>query len=160
MPKVLHGNPEGMKKRKLQPPVYLGIYLLVAIILHFVLPLKKIVHSPYNYTGVLFLGIGIWLNIWADSLFKRKNAPVKAFEKMNYFISGGPFRFSRNPMYLGMVLILSGVAVLLGNIISFIVPIGFFITMNIVFISYEEKALEETFGTKFFDYKKRVRSWL
>ena len=63
-------------------------------------------------------------------------------------------------MYLGMVIILTGVAVLLGSITPFLVPAGFFITMNVVFIPDEERAMEETFGEQFLDYKKRIRRWL
>jgi len=149
-----------MEKRKLLPPAYFLIYLLVAIGLHFALPIAKLVCAPYNYTGILLIGIGIWLNIWADGLFKKKTTTVKPFEKSAYLTEEGPFLFSRHPMYLGMVAILSGVAILLGSIMCFIAPVGFFITMNVAFIPYEEKALEETFGQRFIDYKKRVRRWL
>lgn len=149
-----------MEKRKLLPPAYFLIYLLVAIGLHFALPIAKLVHAPYNYIGILLVGIGIWLNIWADQLFKKKTTTVKPFEKSAYLIEEGLFLFSRHPMYLGMVAILSGVAILLGSITCFIAPVGFFITMNVAFIPDEEKALEETFGQRFIDYKKRVRRWL
>jgi len=147
-------------KRKPLPPTYFIIYLLLAIGLHFVLPITKLIHSPYNYIGILLIGIGIWLNIWADGLFKKKTTTVKPFEKSAYLIEEGPFLFSRHPMYLGMVAILLGVAVLLGSITCFIAPVGFFITMNVAFIWHEEKALKETFGQRFIDYKKRVRRWL
>ncbi|MCK4575396.1 isoprenylcysteine carboxylmethyltransferase family protein, partial [candidate division WOR-3 bacterium] len=106
------------------------------------------------------LGIGIWLNMWADGLFKRKNTTVKPFEKSSILILEGPFRFSRHPMYLGMVVGLLGVAIILGSLIAFLVPIAFLITMHIVFIRHEEKALEQTFGQEHWDYKKRVRCWL
>lgn len=149
-----------MSRKKLLPTTYLAIYLLLAIGLHFVLPIMKLIHPPYTYFGVLLIGIGFWLNIWTDRLFHRHNTTVKSFEQSIYFIEEGPFRFTRHPMYLGMVVILIGVAILLGNITPFITVIGFFITMDVVFITPEEKALEGTFGRKFLDYKKRVRRWL
>jgi protein-S-isoprenylcysteine O-methyltransferase Ste14 len=70
-----------MKKRESLPPTHFLICLLLAIALHFVLPIKKLIHSPYNYAGVLLIGIGIWLNIWTDHLFKIKNTIVKPFKK-------------------------------------------------------------------------------
>jgi len=149
-----------MKKAKLLPPTYFIIYLSLAIGLHFVLPVTKLVHAPYNYIGILLIGVGIWLNIRADQLFKRRNTTVKPFEQSTCFIEEGPFAFSRHPMYLGMVVILVGVAVLLGNIVSLFAALGFFVTMDIAFVRHEEKALEETFGEEFLDYKKRVRRWL
>jgi protein-S-isoprenylcysteine O-methyltransferase Ste14 len=149
-----------MKKGKILPPTYFFICLLLAIVLHFILPVKKLISTPYNYVGILLIGIGIWLNIWADRLFKNKNTTVKPFEKSSSLIEEGPFVFSRNPMYLGMVIILSGVAVLLGSIMPFIMPVAFFILISVAFIPQEEKALEETFGQSFIEYKKRVRCWL
>lgn len=120
----------------------------------------QLIYAPYRFIGILLLGIGIWLNMWADGLFKRKNTTVKPFEKSSALILEGPFRFSRHPMYLGMVIALLGVAIILGSLITFLVPIAFFVSMQIVFIRHEEKALEQTFGQKYLDYKKRVRSWL
>ena len=149
-----------MKKRGPLPPTYFLIRLLLAIALHFVLPLTKLINPPYSYAGVLLIGIGIWLNIWADCLFKVKNTTVKPFEKTTYFIQEGPFRFSRHPMYLGMVIILVGVAILLGSVSPFICPLSFFITISIFFIPQEEKTLEKTFGQDFINYKRRVRCWI
>jgi len=149
-----------MKQSKLLLPTYFFIFLLLTIGLHFVLPLIQLIYAPYKYIGILLLVIGIWLNIWADGLFKKKNTTVKPFEKSSALILEGPFRFSRHPMYLGMVIALLGVAIILGSLITFLVPIAFFITMQIVFIRHEEKALEQTFGQEYLDYKKRVRSWL
>lgn len=149
-----------MNKRRLEPPTYFLIFLLLAILLHFVLPVIQIINSPYKYIGILLFGIGFWLNMWADGLFKRKNTTVKPFEKSSALILEGPFRFSRHPMYLGMVIALLGVAIILGSLITFLVPIAFFVSMQIVFIRHEEKALEQTFGQEYLDYKNRVRSWL
>jgi protein-S-isoprenylcysteine O-methyltransferase Ste14 len=149
-----------MKQSKLLPPTYFFIFLLLTIGLHFIVPIMQLIYAPYRFIGILLLGIGIWLNIWADGLFKKENTTVKPFEKSSALILEGPFRFSRHPMYLGMVIALLGVAIILGSLITFLVPIAFFISMQIVFIYHEEKALEQTFGQKYLDYKKRVRSWL
>jgi protein-S-isoprenylcysteine O-methyltransferase Ste14 len=149
-----------MNKRKLEPPTYFLIYLLLTIGLHFILPIMQLIYAPYRFIGILLLGIGIWLNMWTDGLFKKKNTTVKPFEKSTALILEGPFRFSRHPMYLGMVIALLGVAIILGSLITFLVPIAFFITMQIVFIRHEEKALEQTFGQEYLDYKSRVRCWL
>lgn len=148
-----------MKKRIL-PPTYFLVLLAVTICLHFILPVKKNIISPYNYFGILLICAGIWLNIHADKLFKNKQTTVKPFEKPGCLIEEGPFIFSRNPMYLGMILILFGVSVCLGGISLFIAPIAFFLLIKFKFINEEEKSLEETFGQNFIEYKKRVRRWL
>lgn len=150
----------GIKKPKLLPPVYLLLYLLLATGLHFVFPVTQLVHAPYNYSGILLLGIGIGLNTWADSLFKETKTTVKPFKRSSALILHGPFRFSRHPMYLGMVTGLFGIAILLGSLAAFIAPIAFFATVGLIFIPHEEKAMEDIFGKEYLNYKRRVRCWL
>jgi protein-S-isoprenylcysteine O-methyltransferase Ste14 len=108
----------------------------------------------------LLIGLGIGLNLWADKLFKKENTTVKPFLDPSALLSEGPFRFSRHPMYLGMVIALAGIAMVLGSLTAFLAPLAFFITMEIIFIPIEEKAMENIFGQKYLDYKKRVRQWL
>lgn len=148
------------EKKRLLPPAYLKISLILAMGLHFILPIVQLVHSPYRYIGILLVGIGIWLNVWADGLFKRRATTVKPFEESSALILDGPFRFSRHPMYLGMVVGLLGVAFILGSLVAFFMPVLFFIIMSIAFIPYEEKAMEETFGKDYLDYKVHVRPWI
>ena len=149
-----------MNSKKILPPTYFLICLLASIGVHFILPLKRLVNHPYCIIGIVFIALGIWLNLWADRLFKANCTPVKPFEKTTCFIKEGPFRFSRNPMYLGMFLILLGVSVALGSLSPLIFAVGFLITMQVIFISHEEKALEEAFRQDFINYKKRVRCWI
>lgn len=151
---------EGMKKGDLEPPTYFLICLVLIIGLHFILPIMQIIHAPYRFIGIIFIGIGLWLNLWADGLFKRGNTTVKPFRKSSVLILEGPFRFSRHPMYLGMVIALLGMAIILGSLVTFLPPIALFITMQMAFIRYEEKAMEETFGEEYLDYKNHVRCWL
>jgi protein-S-isoprenylcysteine O-methyltransferase Ste14 len=63
-------------------------------------------------------------------------------------------------MYLGMLAIIVGAVIILGNAVSLIAAVGFFMTMEFGFIRYEEKVLEEAFGPRFLGYKKCVRRWL
>jgi len=77
----------------------------------------------------------------------------------NKLVTSGPFRFSRNPNYLGMALLLFGIAILLGNLSAFISPMLFVVLIDIFVIPVEEKNLEKKFGKKYLDYKNRVRRW-
>ena len=148
-----------MNKRIL-PPTYFLLFLVMTIGLHFILPIKKFINSPFNYLGILLIGAGIWLNLHADKLFKNKQTTVKPFEESSCLIEEGPFVFSRNLMYLGIAAILSGISACLGSVTPFIGPVLFFIIINFKFINEEEKVLEQTFGQDFLEYKKRVRRWL
>lgn len=150
-----------MKKvQRAMPTTYLFIYLVAAIVLHFFFPVRQIIHAPYTYCGLPLIVLGIGLNIWADGLFKKKKTAVKPFEKPSALIREGPFRFSRHPMYLGFVILLAGTATLLGSLITFLVPIAIFVTLEMLFIPHEEKQLEKTFGKRYLDYKNQVRRWL
>ena len=130
------------------------------MILHYTLPLINIIEYPSNLIGFLFFVIGTVLNIWTDQLFKKVNTTVKPFEKPSTLILKGPFKISRNPMYLGMALLLVGAGFILGSITSFIGTILFIIAMEVRFIPTEEKFMFEQFGEEFEAYKKKVRRWL
>jgi len=147
-------------KNKILPPTYFLISLALIIGLHFIFPITKIISSPYNWLGILLIVFGGVINFWTDNIFKKEKTTVNPYEKPSILIVSGPFRFSRHPMYLGMVVILLGVAVLLGSLTTFIFPIIFIILMQILFIPTEEKNLEIAFGYKYLDYKKKVRRWI
>jgi protein-S-isoprenylcysteine O-methyltransferase Ste14 len=149
---------EGAKKPL--PPTYFIILLLLSIGLHFVFPIKKLIFPPYTYFGFALIVFGGVINIWADLLLKKKKTTVKPYENPTYLITSGPFRISRNPQYLGFTAILLGVVINHGTVITFTSPITFFILIELLFIPFEEKKLERTFGKEYLEYKNRVRRWL
>ncbi len=142
------------------PPTFFMILLGLSIGFNFIFPLIKIVFSPYNYLGLILIIFGIWINLWTDSIFKKKQTTVKPHEMPNNFLAYGPFRLSRNPMYLGMSSILFGTSIFLGSLITFVFPIIFIIIIEKKIIPTEEKNLEKKFGNKYLDYKKKVRRWI
>ena len=142
------------------PTTYLMVLLLLSIGLHFIFTIKKVIHSPYIFFGVIFIVFGSILNIWADNLFKKSETTVRPDESPTSMEVTGPFRISRHPMYLGMLSALIGLFILLGSITPlFAVPICVWI-MTKKFILIEEKALEEKFGEDYLKYKDKVRRWL
>jgi len=142
----------------IQPPRYF-IILLILIILTYFIPIKMIPH-PYNRLGGILIFSGLILNLWADQLFKKAKTSVKYHQIPSYLILSGPFRISRNPMYLGMLLILFGVSILIQNPLSLIFPIAFFFIINYKFIPTEEKNMEKTFGRNYVEYKNKTRRWI
>ena len=147
-------------KRRILPPTYFQVLLLLSIGVRFVFPILKFIPSPYKYLGSLFIVFGIVLNLWADALFKKRRTPVKPHDTPTSLEISGPFRISRHPMYLGMTAILLGTAIILGSLIPFGFSVLFIVFMEILFIPVEEKNLEKVFGETYLDYKKRVRRWL
>ncbi|MBU1660870.1 MAG: isoprenylcysteine carboxylmethyltransferase family protein, partial [Chloroflexi bacterium] len=127
------------------PPTYLLISLAVMIALHFAFPVRAIIPSPWNLLGSFPLMLGIAINIVADNIFRKVNTSVKPHEESSILVTESVFGLSRNPMYLGFVLILTGVAAVLGSLTPFVVIPVFIALMNVVFIRVEEQMLAEKF---------------
>jgi protein-S-isoprenylcysteine O-methyltransferase Ste14 len=75
-------------------------------------------------------------------------------------VERGPYRFTRNPIYLGYLLVAFGVTFFLNDVVAFAAPLIFFITVNTFVIPYEERMLTLTFGARYEDYKQRIRRWI
>ncbi len=136
------------------------VSLLAMAGFHFFLPVRKIIVFPYSLAGLLPVAAGIWLNLRADGMFSKNRTTVKPFEAPACFIVEGPFRFTRNPMYFGMVLILAGIAVFSGAITVFTVPAAYLILMDVIFIKEEERSMAGIFGARYEEYRKKVRKWI
>jgi protein-S-isoprenylcysteine O-methyltransferase Ste14 len=144
----------------IKPPLIALILIAFALILHFTFPIDKVFSFPSNLTGVLFIFLGILVAIWGRTTFVRLKTPLVPGTKPKKLVQEGPFTFCRNPMYLGMLLLLTGISVLLGSLSPLAAPIIFFIIMNFIFIPFEERLVEKTFGKRYLDYKKKVRRWI
>ncbi len=149
-----------MKALKITPPFYLFFSLAIILLLHFLLPGMRVLPFPWNLFGFIPLALGIVMNFVADRSFKKNQTTVKPLEESAALITDGVFRISRHPMYLGFVLILLGVAELVGSLTPYLIVFGFAIFMHTVFIKFEEKKLEETFGEAWLRYAKKVRPWI
>lgn len=149
-----------MKVKKVLPPTYLFVSILLMALLHYLFSGAKVIPFPWRLFGAIPLALGITVNLVADKAFKKANTTVKPFEESTALITGGVFRISRNPMYLGFVLILVGIAVLIGSLSPFFVVLAFAVLMDVLFIRAEERMLHETFGQAWVEYKKKVRRWI
>jgi len=147
-------------RHRIIPPIYFFAALLAEAGLHFYLPIKALVPSPLNLVGAVFVALGLGTALWAAGLFRFAGTPVKPFEQSTTLVVSGIYRITRNPMYLGMVLVLLGAAILFGTAAAFL-PMPLFVwQIRRKFVLEEERFLEGLFGQQYLEYKSRVRRWI
>lgn len=146
--------------RLIVPPVWMLLALLVEVALARWLPLDYWLPPPLRYLGVLFVLAGIGLAVSAARLFRRHGTGVRPFSPSTQLVAEGPYRFTRNPMYLGMTLLLVGVAILSRALSPFFVPPLFMSLITVLFIRHEEQHMRHTFGADYEAFKRKVRRWL
>ncbi|HSM14911.1 MAG TPA: isoprenylcysteine carboxylmethyltransferase family protein [Thermoanaerobaculia bacterium] len=110
--------------------------------------------------GLALLALGVALDVWSLGLFRRAGTSALPFLPASARVESGPYRFTRNPMYLGMTLSLAGVGLALNRgWILLAAPLAAAI-LDRYAIAREERYLERRFGDAYRDYKRRVRRWL
>lgn len=147
-----------MKSRNI-PPTYLGISMMYIVLVSYFIPGYSYIDAPYNWLGAILIILGIIIVLGTRISFKKTGTTHK-YEKSTAVIKDGLYRFSRNPMYFGMLLALLGIAVCFNHMFGLLAPLFFFGVINFKFIPYEEKKMEEELGQDYLDYKKSVRRWL
>jgi protein-S-isoprenylcysteine O-methyltransferase Ste14 len=149
-----------MNNKNITPPTYLLIAMLLEIALGIWLPVMELVPSPWILLGLISLTVGVVIDLRADRVFHMAGTTVNPFKTPSVLVTDGLFRWTRNPMYLGFVFILIGVAVLLGSLSPYIIVIAFTLIINEKFINLEEQKLAALFGIQWEMYKQRTRRWL
>ena len=145
---------------KIVPPLYLLVCLIIMTLLHWLLPVSQLLESAWRFGAVVVLLAGLLTIIFAARLFHRLETPIRPFEQPQLLVTQGLFAYSRNPMYLGMVIFLIGYAVILGSLTPWLVIPVFVWLIQERFIKVEETGLEQAYGDTYRHYQQRVRRWL
>jgi protein-S-isoprenylcysteine O-methyltransferase Ste14 len=145
---------------RILPPTLVLITLMGMILLNWLMPITVLFPAPYNWLGILPLALGIALLLAADRTFKMVRTNVNTFKEPDRLVTHGLFRYSRNPMYLGFLLILAGVWILLASATPVLGVIGFFLVADRHYISFEERMLTGKFGGQFEAYTLKTRRWI
>lgn len=151
-----------MLKLKIPPPIYaLSIALIMWLFsVHF--PVMELVKTPLNNVGIGLIIIAGMMDLSSLYLFFKKRTtpnPMKP-EFTTGLVITGMYKISRNPMYLGMLIMLFGFAIFLGKLTPFLVLPLFYLLITELQIKPEEEVLEEKFGQAFLAYKSKVRRWV
>jgi protein-S-isoprenylcysteine O-methyltransferase Ste14 len=144
---------------RLPSPLWLLGMIIVALLVDLPLQLPAVVqHRP---AGTLLIAAGVLFSAWARRQFTQERAEIMpSSESHSVLVTSGPFRFSRNPMYLGLLVIAIGAALLAGTWLMWLVPVLLFVLQNFVIVPFEERSMERVLGDAYLTYKSRVRRWL
>jgi len=115
---------------------------------------------PRASIGGAVIAIGFALAIWAFVTMRRAGTRVDPYKPTTAIVSAGPYRFTRNPIYIGMFLGQTGLAIGFDNLWILATLVPFYLVIRYGVIAREEVYLERKFGAVYLGYKSRVRRWL
>jgi protein-S-isoprenylcysteine O-methyltransferase Ste14 len=145
---------------KVHPPVLLLIHIAIVYVAKWIIPLPFVVPNGIRNIGFILLSTGVLLGAAAIMEFRRARTTVLPHGSVSSIVTSGVYRFTRNPIYLGFVLILIGLPLSTGTYWGIILAPVFIFCMNQFVIEYEEVYLEKKFGDVYTSYKSRVRRWI
>lgn len=148
------------KFSKIPPPF---VVLILVISTFFSSKKIDLIYIPFQtLISIFILFIGILILINPVLKFKRSKTtinPIK-FKKVNKLVTSGIYKYSRNPMYLGLLMIVVSSSIYYLNIYSILTPLFFYLWINRFQIKREENFLIEKFGKEYLSYKNKTRRWI
>lgn len=149
-----------MVNRIIYPPIWLVIGLLSVFSLAEFLPSPSFLSAAAQVVGSIVIFVGLLLLLLAGNLFKRADTDMIPFKNVSALVTTGIYRYTRNPMYLGMAAILLGCGLTVGAASSLLVAPVFMVIIQMRFIRPEEAMLLDLFPEQFVQYRTEVRRWL
>ena len=144
---------------KFYPPHYL-LVLSLCMLLTWYFGESLPQNLPLIIFGLGLIGLGFLLAFNSIARFIRAKTGVVPFSESTTLITDGFYKYTRNPMYVGMNSFLLGLLIILNNPINFTFLVIFFFIVRNLFVVKEEVQMEETFGADYLTYKGKVRRWL
>ena len=146
------------------PPAVPLLTIVAGVVLGRYLPLdpgfEPQPFARYWVGGVIVVGAVVALGVWSVLLVRGSGQSENPWKPTTQIIERGPFRWTRNPMYLQMVLVCVGVSILLWNAwVLALTPVCAWMLQRLAIVP-EEEYLERRFGDAYRDYRRRVRRWL
>ena len=149
-----------MVKRVIYPPIWLAFGLVSIFALNEYAPGLRFTGVESQIVGGITILLGLILLLIAGGLFRQAGTDMVPFKNVSALVTTGIYRYTRNPMYLGMASVLLGTAITVGAMAAVAVPAIFMLIIQYRFILAEEAMLRGIFPEEFPAYCKRVRRWL
>jgi protein-S-isoprenylcysteine O-methyltransferase Ste14 len=145
----------------IHPPIAWALAVLAGLALQWLMPLRFMpAAAPAGWVGGAVFGVALALFVWAIATMTRAGSNVPTNRPTTTIVDAGPYRFTRNPIYVGMFVGLIGLAIGFDSlwVLMMLVPFGLVIRYGVV--AREEAYLERKFGDAYRGYRARVRRWL
>ena len=141
------------------PLIYLGAFLIV-LVCRWCWPIPIDAGSRGLWPGLLLIAVGAGIAIWGRRTMAAAGTNVNPSRPAMTIVSSGPFRFSRNPLYLSLTLMYLGLTLAVNTWWGFVALIPLIIVMHAGVVLREERYLEKKFGEPYRQYRARVRRYL
>ena len=143
-----------------RPPLIYGGALAVGLLAKPLFPTAFLPHRVARMLGLPLLGAGLLLFLSALRSIRRAGTEVRTSKPTTRLVVEGPYRFTRNPIYLGFTLVYGGITALTHSLPSALLLPFVLVVMRRGVIEREERYLERIFGEEYLRYKARVRRWI
>ena len=147
-------------KTKIPPPIL--ALLMIGLVYLSSLLIGSVSFDYQASLSVLLVIVGLSCALPSFRLFARKKTTISPFtpSETSVLLTEGMYRYSRNPMYLGLLLLIIAATIWFGTWFGIIISLFFILLINILQIIPEEEALLQIFGEEYVEYKKKVRRWI
>ena len=142
------------------PPILLCIMVGAMVAADYFLPLVRLDHPGVTWGGAALIVLGACIAGPAMLRFRRARTNFHTFKEPGVLVTDGPYAFSRNPMYAGMVLAGLGAALFTATLAGLVLAAAYALVVRYRYIAFEEQALRRKFGEDYEAYRRRVGRWL
>jgi protein-S-isoprenylcysteine O-methyltransferase Ste14 len=142
------------------PPLVYGAAFIMGLLLHMVFPLHLLPTTLARGIGVVCMLVSLPLALATLRVLSRAHTPVDPMKPTTVLVTEGPFRYSRNPIYLALTLLYLGVAVLVNALWILLLVVPALVVIRYGVIAREEAYLTRKFGDAYRQYTAQVRRWL
>ncbi|MCE0557686.1 isoprenylcysteine carboxylmethyltransferase family protein [Motilimonas sp. E26] len=147
--------------KKILPPVLFVLFIIVMGMICWGMGSPHNIGYPYSLIGLPFVVAGLMLAVAGKILFRKLSTNIMTFDEPDKLVTEGVFKYTRNPMYLGLVVAMMGFSILMGSAITSILLTALFLLItDRWYIAFEEKIMHRKFGLDYEEYCRKVRRWI
>ena len=145
---------------RIPPPLIYLAGFVVGLVVQIIEPLPRLSNRPATVIGIVSIAAGSIVAPWAVVLFRRAETTLDPAAMTTALVTNGPYRLTRNPIYLGFTLLYAGAAVWSGTTWALAMLAVVLVVVDRRVVRGEERKLHDTFGSGYGDYQSQVRRWL